>query len=428
MGKGIVEQKYIFISYAHKDMEKIFPIIEELQRQNFCLWYDEVIDPGTEWDDNIAEHVENCTIMLSFISRSYLASENCKDELNYARDLGKKRLLIYIEDVKLPGGMSMRLGRQQAIYYHRYFDKGGFYAKLAIVPEVEECRLRDEPVNMVLKEEKPEAKISEGQIPEAKLSENKDILQEDITFVSAANKIFGRAIPPDSYSKIDAELKKEDMPEKVLGVCAINDLESEIFEGAKFIIPDGFTSISKNAIEEKKKKFRNIKTLLIPSSVHKVDIVLFKYMSGLQQIIVSEKNPYYFCINGVLMTKEPLSIVYAITPKNTVESYSFDTIEEPPEIPDKILTYSSARKIIVNSAQGRKLFVPEGITGIDTVLLSATDIEEIIFPSTLRCLSADHFKNIRNLKKIRISAQNPWYLCINNVVIKKNPPEILYAL
>lgn len=128
------------------------------------------------------------------------------------------------------------------------------------------------------------------------------------------------------------------------------------------------------------------------------------------------------------MTKEPLSIVYAITPKNTVESYSFDTIEEPPEIPDKILTYSSARKIIVNSAQGRKLFVPEGITGIDTVLLSATDIEEIIFPSTLRCLSADHFKNIRNLKKIRISAQNPWYLCINNVVIKKNPPEILYAL
>ena len=52
------------------------------------------------------------------------------------------------------------------------------------------------------------------------------------------------------------------------------------------------------------------------------------------------------------MTKEPLSIVYAITPKNTVESYSFDTIEEPPEIPDKILTYSSARKIIVNSAQG----------------------------------------------------------------------------
>lgn len=134
------EKNYIFISYAHKDMDEVFPIIEELQQQ-FCLWYDEGIDPGTEWDDNIAEHIENCTIMLSFISQAYLDSENCKDELNYARDLGKKRLLIYIEDVKLPGGMSMRLGRQQAIYYHKYFDKKDFFSKLSVIYEIEECRV-----------------------------------------------------------------------------------------------------------------------------------------------------------------------------------------------------------------------------------------------------------------------------------------------
>lgn len=134
------EKSYIFISYAHKDMDEVFPIIEELQQQ-FCLWYDEGIDPGTEWDDNIAEHIENCTIMLSFISQAYLDSENCKDELNYARDLGKKRLLIYIEDVKLPGGMSMRLGRQQAIYYHKYFDKKDFFSKLSVIYEIEECRV-----------------------------------------------------------------------------------------------------------------------------------------------------------------------------------------------------------------------------------------------------------------------------------------------
>lgn len=135
------ENNNIFISYAHNDKERILPVIEELQRQNFCLWYDEGIDPGTEWDDNIAEHVEKCTIMVSFISHAYLDSENCKDELNYARDLGKKRLLVYIEDVKLPGGMSMRLGRQQALYYHKYPDKRAFYDKLTGVEEIEACKM-----------------------------------------------------------------------------------------------------------------------------------------------------------------------------------------------------------------------------------------------------------------------------------------------
>ena len=153
------EKKYIFISYAHKDIEEVFPVIEELQQQKFCLWYDEGVDPGSEWDDNIAKHVENCTIMISFISRAYLDSENCKDELNYARDLEKKRLLVYIEDVQLSGGMRMRMGRQQAIYYYKYFDKKEFYSKLLGIPEIEECKI-GESVGLSVRKDKTELELS----------------------------------------------------------------------------------------------------------------------------------------------------------------------------------------------------------------------------------------------------------------------------
>ena len=41
---------YIFISYAHKDTDRVFEIVSELARQNCRFWYDEGIAPGrTSW-------------------------------------------------------------------------------------------------------------------------------------------------------------------------------------------------------------------------------------------------------------------------------------------------------------------------------------------------------------------------------------------
>ncbi|MBE6568535.1 MAG: TIR domain-containing protein, partial [Ruminococcaceae bacterium] len=71
-----------------------------------------------------------CGYFIAFISPNYLDSENCKDELNYARDLNKKRLLVYLEDVALPAGMAMRMNRLQSIYKSRYANEADFYEKL----------------------------------------------------------------------------------------------------------------------------------------------------------------------------------------------------------------------------------------------------------------------------------------------------------
>jgi len=124
------DEPYIFISYAHKDKDKIMPIIHRMQEDGFRIWYDEGIDPGSEWDENIAKHVENCGYFVSFMSYNYLRSNNCKDELNYARDLDKTCLIVYLENTKLPSGMAMRLNRLQAIHQYTYTNHKDFYQKL----------------------------------------------------------------------------------------------------------------------------------------------------------------------------------------------------------------------------------------------------------------------------------------------------------
>ncbi len=72
-------------------------------------------------------------------SREYLSSSNCKDELNYARDLEKPRLLIYLEDVQLPSGMRMRLSRLQAIHKYKYDEQQQFYEKLSASQGIGSC-------------------------------------------------------------------------------------------------------------------------------------------------------------------------------------------------------------------------------------------------------------------------------------------------
>ena len=48
---------FIFISYSHRDSVQAMEIIARLMENGFRVWYDEGIDPGSEWDENIAEHI-----------------------------------------------------------------------------------------------------------------------------------------------------------------------------------------------------------------------------------------------------------------------------------------------------------------------------------------------------------------------------------
>lgn len=135
------DQPYIFISYAHADARKVYPIIKKLQEDGFRVWYDDGIDPGTEWDQSIADSIQGCRYFFAFLSRSYLQSENCKDEMNYARDLNPapKRLLLYLEDVSLNGGMELRQSRIQAIHCYKYQSLTQMYSRIYEAPELEKC-------------------------------------------------------------------------------------------------------------------------------------------------------------------------------------------------------------------------------------------------------------------------------------------------
>lgn len=116
------EKPYMFISYSHEDAESVYPILNRLHDNGYRLWYDQHIDGGSEWTDDISDWLthDNCIKFVIFISEHSAVSEYVKDEVNLARKYKKSCLVIYLEDVKLTGGMELQLDRWQSI---NYFEK-----------------------------------------------------------------------------------------------------------------------------------------------------------------------------------------------------------------------------------------------------------------------------------------------------------------
>lgn len=113
---------FIFISYSHKDSDKVFELISILQRE-YNVWFDEGIRFGREWDEEIVSKVDGCTLFIYAITQNSLESKNCKDEIAYAKDNNIPFLNILIDDIELPNLFKLRYGRFQMLKYYEYDNK-----------------------------------------------------------------------------------------------------------------------------------------------------------------------------------------------------------------------------------------------------------------------------------------------------------------
>lgn len=109
---------FVFVSYAHKDSTIVLPLIRGLQKRGCRVWYDEGVEVGNEWPDFIAEHLEASACVLVCISQNYGESNNCRDELGFAKELEKDIIAICLEDrKKLRAGVRMRISTLHAMDY-----------------------------------------------------------------------------------------------------------------------------------------------------------------------------------------------------------------------------------------------------------------------------------------------------------------------
>lgn len=106
---------YLFVSYAHRDSERVLPFIEELDKKNYRLWYDAGINVGANWPEVVASHLLNSSRVIFFVSQAFLNSQNCIREVNYAVSERKEMFYVLMDDVRLPEDLAMQLSTVKMI-------------------------------------------------------------------------------------------------------------------------------------------------------------------------------------------------------------------------------------------------------------------------------------------------------------------------
>ena len=120
------DQPFVFISYAHRNSDRVMPLIDGLRRRGFQVWYDAQIEGGTQWPENVASHISGCGCFLAMITKDFLNSQNCEREIHYAINKNVPFLALFLEEVILSEGMQMQLGVVQALFYQRFANEDAF--------------------------------------------------------------------------------------------------------------------------------------------------------------------------------------------------------------------------------------------------------------------------------------------------------------
>ena len=133
-------EKYIFVSYAHKDTDTVIPIIDTLQKDGYRIWYDSGIEAGSEWPENIERHLKNSDCVMVCMSPSAIGSQNCRNEINLACSLDKKMLVVYLEETELIMGMNLQLNSKQSVFRYKHNSDEEFYADLKKASILSSCK------------------------------------------------------------------------------------------------------------------------------------------------------------------------------------------------------------------------------------------------------------------------------------------------
>ena len=110
---------YVFVAYSHKDLSIIYPELEQLKESGFNVYYDEGLEAGSEWSEELATRIKHSALFLYFVTPDSVESKNCKNELNFALRNEIPTLIVHLKKTQLPDGLSLSLSAHQAILKHK---------------------------------------------------------------------------------------------------------------------------------------------------------------------------------------------------------------------------------------------------------------------------------------------------------------------
>lgn len=130
------DKPYLFVSYSHKDADKVYPILRLLQKKHVRLWFDvDSIPAGMDYTEHIATKIWGCTAFLPMISSNSVNSEFVRKEIGLADRREKPFFPILLEDIVLSPGMDLQINSSQRIDWFKGTEEGNIELLVRDLPK-----------------------------------------------------------------------------------------------------------------------------------------------------------------------------------------------------------------------------------------------------------------------------------------------------
>lgn len=118
---------HIYVGFSYRDEQQAQAIIQGLQQRGYRVFFDQGIQAGSDWSCPVIRHLNNCTVFLPVLTRNFMRSQNCVQELHYALAQGLPILPIYLEDLTSENCWEMPLNKLTSLWYTASQDDSSFW-------------------------------------------------------------------------------------------------------------------------------------------------------------------------------------------------------------------------------------------------------------------------------------------------------------
>jgi hypothetical protein len=366
-------EPYIFVSYSHRDTQRVYPILDALYDRKYRIWYDESCENGSDFRDELRQKIKGSSAMILFVSKSSMESPFCGMEIIVARENDKRIYPIYMDDADVvPPAFSILLSNT----HH-----GTIENKERLIKSL----VRDLPAEAM-----DRLTLADGKL---KMCEDN-----------------GRTIDVDEGVRIICEgaFKDRKALHEITLPESLEEIEKEAFRGCssleKIYIPLKTTRIGESAFRD----CINMKKLFIENDCIKIGERSFENCSVLSDITLPMGLTELY--GGVFNSCKSLKSI-KLPEKLTIigENAFSDCVSlENISIPS---TVTKIDDLVFNGCVSLKAIdLPDGLRKIGkSAFKNCKSLTYITIPSTVTSISDAPFRGCESMKSIKVATKNKYF-------------------
>ena len=366
------KEPFLFISYSHRDTEKVYPLLDMLHDKKYRIWYDESCETGNDFRDELRDKIERCEAVVLFVSASSMSSPFCGMEIIVARENGKRIYPIYVDDAEVPPAFQILLANTH-------------HGTINNVSKLMKALVRDLPA----------ATMDRLTIVEDKLTKCEDN---------------GESIEVDEGVRVigTQAFRNRNALTSVILPQSLESIESEAFRSCAKIevmdIPEKTVHIGDSAFRD----CLNLKTLVIRNGLIKIGERAFENCPKLVDITLPDDlaEIYGSVFNGCKSLKE---IKFPSNLTVIGENAFADCVSlEKLEFPDTLMKIDDL--VFSGCSKLTSVEMPEGLKKIGKAAFkNCRKLETVSIPASVTYLSTDLFRGCESLRTINVAPKNKYY-------------------